>query len=1138
MDTQPLCPSCRKPLPPDLPLGLCPECLIKAGFPTGAESGSAVGTASSFVPPSLSVLAGVFPQLELLEFIGKGGMGAVYKARQKQLDRIVALKILPPGVGTEAGFAERFAREARALARLNHPGIVTLFEFGQAGPLYFFLMEFVDGVNLRQLLATRQTSAREALAIVPQICDALQFAHDQGIVHRDIKPENILLDRRGRVKLADFGLVKLVESGPETAPGLGPIGIHSTLTEAGKVMGTPNYMAPEQQEHPGEVDNRADIYALGMVFYQMLTGQLPDKPVLPPSRKVQLDVRLDDVVLRALENRPELRYQQASELKTRVETIAGTPPPPAAGIAPASVPPPPTIAPGKPASAVSGRDLVTIPAIGLLITGGWKLLSALKILVYYAAPASVMDDILSNLGLSGLHWRTFLMTSTFLFSVVPGILIAHGAWQMLRLSSHAWAVLAAILAILVCGLSSLLGLPMGIWALVVLTRPVVIEAFRTNQPRTKVGSSLGNVVLVLLLVFLLLFASLAGLAVWAISHSSPVAHPGGSTTSAENGDFHQDFHLNLPLAADGSFSLDNVNGQVTVTGWDRDEVYVSAVKHAGSQDALDAIKIDHDATDRSISIHTRQPSDKSGSFWIWEWLNHRPLTVDYAVQGPKGARLENVESVNGKVHISGVSGDIKASTVNGATEVEDAAASLHLETVNGLVKAEFVRLGIGQQASFNAVNGKIEVTLPANADANVTASTVNGSISSEFPALSVEKEFPFGRTLHGTLGQGGAQVHAETVNGAIRFVQGVGTGTTGSVSFPWYLKVSLEDQRRGKITAEIKTSGVKGETIKTFNDLPAGTRTVLYATDWPDGDYYAWFSAPGHASQWRAITIKDHQLTPPQLNVELFQARQVVIRYAFNLIGERTLSGANVETGRLTLTHWGKLPHFGRDWQIWQKAATNNVGGDSQSGGQLFGDTPWLEFHRFSPGFGFSPVPAGAAFDDLKEAPADAAYQCENQKAVKGLTLFCRVNGNNPTDIGYGKIVVEDVMVPSDQTAADDAAPPPPTVANQPPVVVETDPVAGAHDVSPGLTEIRVRFSKPMMNDSWSWSTAWENSTPASTGDPHYLADRRTCVLPVKLAPGTTYGFWLNSEKFRNFTDRDGRPAVPYLLLFNTKSSN
>jgi serine/threonine protein kinase/capsular polysaccharide biosynthesis protein len=384
---QPKCPQCGTPLPTGVLTGLCPACLLKMGAQTDTVTDVKQPT---FNPPSASELGPLFPQLEVLELIGKGGMGAVYKARQKQLDRIVALKILPPGIGDDPAFAERFAREAKALAKLNHPGIVTLYEFGSSvgisserehgrkrekekespapesslsplptfspapdqtktasdelSRLYYFLMEFVDGVNLRQLLHAGRVSAREALAIVPQICDALQFAHDQGIVHRDIKPENILLDRRGRVKVADFGLAKIMECGRPghdnvapagdlensqtvaaanvAAPGTGAL---RDLTDANKVMGTPQYMSPEQIQAPGEVDHRADIYALGVVFYQMLTGELPGKKLEPPSNKVSIDVRLDEVVLRALEKRPELRYQQASVLKTQLETIAANP---------------------------------------------------------------------------------------------------------------------------------------------------------------------------------------------------------------------------------------------------------------------------------------------------------------------------------------------------------------------------------------------------------------------------------------------------------------------------------------------------------------------------------------------------------------------------------------------------------------------------------------------------------------------------------------------------------------------------------------------------------------------------------------------------------------------------------------------
>jgi predicted Ser/Thr protein kinase len=277
---------------------------------------------AKWTPPTVAELAGRFPELELLELFGRGGMGAVYKARQKALNRLVAVKILPPEIGGNPAFATRFAREAQALASLNHPNIVTIYDFGERDGLYFFIMEFVDGVNLRQLLETARVSPREALAIVPQICDALQCAHDQGIVHRDIKPENILLDRQGRVKIADFGLAKLIQENGGELPVVPLAGGTETLA----AVGTPSYMAPEQIAQPGTIDHRADIYALGVVFYQMLTGELPGKELKPPSQRVQIDVRLDEVVLRALEKNPRQRYQQASVFKTQVETIAGTPP--------------------------------------------------------------------------------------------------------------------------------------------------------------------------------------------------------------------------------------------------------------------------------------------------------------------------------------------------------------------------------------------------------------------------------------------------------------------------------------------------------------------------------------------------------------------------------------------------------------------------------------------------------------------------------------------------------------------------------------------------------------------------------------------------------------------------------------------
>ncbi len=272
----------------------------EAGKPSGA-----------FDPPSIEVMAELFPALEILELVGAGGMGAVYKARQEGLDRLVAIKILPEELGHDVKFALRFTREARTLAKLNHPNIVSLFEFGNVADTYYFLMEYVEGSTLRDVVQSRELAPEHALAIVPQLCDALQYAHDKGVVHRDIKPENILMSVDGSVKIADFGLSRI----------LGNESQQYALTATHQVMGTPRYMAPEQLEGSRGVDHRADIYSLGVVIYEMLTGELPIGRFAAPSAKVQIDVRLDDVVLRTLEKEPRRRYQHASQLKSDVQSI-------------------------------------------------------------------------------------------------------------------------------------------------------------------------------------------------------------------------------------------------------------------------------------------------------------------------------------------------------------------------------------------------------------------------------------------------------------------------------------------------------------------------------------------------------------------------------------------------------------------------------------------------------------------------------------------------------------------------------------------------------------------------------------------------------------------------------------------------
>ncbi len=306
MATDVTCLQCGKPFDASVVAnrfaGVCPACLAKFA---AVESEIEAGSDRSFKPPLKT--GGTFRGMEVLELLGAGGMGVVYKARQPGLDRLVALKVLSPRLTGDAEFVARFNREAKAMAALNHPGIIQVFEFGQEADLCYLAMEYVDGVSLRHLMKERRLAPSEALKVVPKICEALEYAHSKGVIHRDIKPENILIDREGCVKIADFGLARVMA--PEGA---------ARVTVTNVVMGTPGYMAPEQYQSMS-VDHRADIYSLGAVFYEMLTGELPVGRFDPPSSKVQIDVRLDEIVLKSLATQPDRRYQRAADVKTDVE---------------------------------------------------------------------------------------------------------------------------------------------------------------------------------------------------------------------------------------------------------------------------------------------------------------------------------------------------------------------------------------------------------------------------------------------------------------------------------------------------------------------------------------------------------------------------------------------------------------------------------------------------------------------------------------------------------------------------------------------------------------------------------------------------------------------------------------------------
>lgn|GEM_PF-2162621 len=275
-------------------------------------------------------MAKLLPQYDIERLLGHGGMGVVYQGRQRSLDRAVAIKILPPGLDdVDASYVERFKNEARIMAKLDHPAIVPVHDFGETaeGQLYI-VMAFVDGTDVAQMIRRQgRLPPEHALAITAHVCDALGYAHTHGIVHRDIKPANILINREGAVKVADFGLTKADE------PGSGG------LTKTGMAMGTPDYVAPEALIMGTQIDGRADLYAIGVMLYHMLTGDVPRGTFKPAGvRFPGLDPRFDAIIQKSMQMDREERYQTSGEIRRDLDAIHTLPLVQAGGESSAAIP--------------------------------------------------------------------------------------------------------------------------------------------------------------------------------------------------------------------------------------------------------------------------------------------------------------------------------------------------------------------------------------------------------------------------------------------------------------------------------------------------------------------------------------------------------------------------------------------------------------------------------------------------------------------------------------------------------------------------------------------------------------------------------------------------------------------------------
>jgi serine/threonine protein kinase len=263
----------------------------------------------AFVAPKIEDLAPLFPGYEFEGLIATGGMGAVYRAVQRSLDRTVAIKVLPSEFSRDEMFCRNFEAEAKAMARLNHPNLIGVYDFGEAAGMLFIVMEYVPGRSLYEASHGKVVSPTEAARIVAAVCDGLTHAHENGILHRDIKPSNILLDQQSRPKIGDFGLARPVET---------------KMQEGEEIFGTPHYTAPEVVQTPDQVGNRADIFSVGVMLHELLTGKLPASDTRPASVISRCDPRFDAIIRRATQPLPEMRQASAAEIARELRSIASS----------------------------------------------------------------------------------------------------------------------------------------------------------------------------------------------------------------------------------------------------------------------------------------------------------------------------------------------------------------------------------------------------------------------------------------------------------------------------------------------------------------------------------------------------------------------------------------------------------------------------------------------------------------------------------------------------------------------------------------------------------------------------------------------------------------------------------------------
>jgi serine/threonine protein kinase len=1136
--------------------GICLECMLEAGLATQTEAGPMGPHGTKTVPPpppKPEEIAPLFPQLEILECLGRGGMGAVYRARQPRLDRFVALKILGRDKEDEPQFAERFVREARALARLNHPNIVTVYDFGEAGGHCYLLMEYVDGLSLRQLLQGGRLPPEQALTIVPKICEALQFAHEQGVVHRDIKPENILLDKNGRVKIADFGIAKMVGAeGAEGSAGrrAGAGGtmeaeapdrrsaLPASLTQD-QVVGTPHYMAPEQVEKPATVDHRADIYSLGVVFYEMLTGELPLGKFAPPSSRtggIQIDVRLDEVVLHALEKEPELRYQQASQIKSDLDTIV-------AGGPESKVPPSlrsdaaaqrsksnevPTAGGtrswmGFPfVEERDGKPIVLWIGVAVAWVVQWAILM-LVIPLSWVAAGDWLNRFISLPGCLGIG--TLVATALVTVGVwrTRALVMAGDPWPGGRRQTADECVPApatagpqrlsrtAIVGAAWIGLFFLNGIagytPPG-WSL---------RHFLRNTPFDRASE------LILFLPLMVLgFAAVAGASVMGGVALHQIRQARGALRGWRLALFDVLFFPLLLANGWAAWLVTLVISQISSAGPAAGRASpipspsIAALVLLGL--LLNGLLIRAAARIARQFVNSPAPPARPPVMGTWPQVFKaaaRRLVLVIVVQLALFETLEQV-SVPWKESSSELWG-----------------IALAVATLGGLAWACWPGYRLRQSWRFWGGGIVISSLLLLGLD-NLYAWHLrpNLGLHREADWVGQHPGFQWGSRQ-------GLAANLWRQAGAKPFGPPIEMFLPLDAEHP----VALCDLDTGRHLSpdafDVENPETTSRARKEMLDLALlfkhGQVTVL-GLDLGVGWVPHFVPAETLTSQ-AAVNFWSLDRRKPKAVDTLQVSPSLITRFVYRTreggVGVCELGGlSDTPPGvKLRLRQVPEMPSIQPNPAPEPPLRITGTVTDAATGKPIAGAR--VDDNRY----GASPTRAPL------QAWTDATGRYELKTWYEEHTIAASAPGYEPRlatlftrPFGTEREKRMDFQLQPALSAPKPSLLPPAPV---PPVVIQTVPPSGAADVDSGLTELRATFNKPMQDGSWSWCR-WadgnEENFPRLTGSARYLEDGRTCVLPVKLQPGRTYALWLNHpDSARSFRDTDGQAAVPYLLIFETR---